>query len=157
MFFTIAESEARVGGAVDEYGDSFARDIAVDELEEERGSQLHLKSFGTNFYQIINSMPAKYEHIFSAEHFKCELEEHGNIHMELPGWMFEGLLLYTDRRLASDASPINNISDCRTKQACNTARFAGARLTNDLKEGITHILIGEDRSTERDLRRKISG
>ncbi len=37
MFFTTAESESRVEGAVDEYGDSFARDITVDELKKVRG------------------------------------------------------------------------------------------------------------------------
>ena len=34
MFFTATQSESRIGGAVDEYGDSFARDITVDELKE---------------------------------------------------------------------------------------------------------------------------
>ena len=37
MFFTTAESESRIEGAVDEYGDSFARDITVEELKEVRG------------------------------------------------------------------------------------------------------------------------
>ena len=36
MFFITAESESRVEGAVDEYGDSFARDITVDELKDVR-------------------------------------------------------------------------------------------------------------------------
>lgn len=36
MFFTTAESEARIGDAVDEYGDSFARDITIEELKEVR-------------------------------------------------------------------------------------------------------------------------
>lgn len=34
MFSTTAESESRIEGAVDEYGDSFARDITVEELKE---------------------------------------------------------------------------------------------------------------------------
>lgn len=36
MFFTTAESETRVEDATDEYGDSFARDITVEELKEVR-------------------------------------------------------------------------------------------------------------------------
>ena len=36
MFFAIAEVEPRIEGAVDEYGDSFARDVDVDELKEVR-------------------------------------------------------------------------------------------------------------------------
>lgn len=38
MFFTTAESETRVEDAADEYGDSFARDIIVEELKEVRRS-----------------------------------------------------------------------------------------------------------------------
>ncbi|KAF6231831.1 hypothetical protein HO173_009914 [Letharia columbiana] len=139
MFFTTAESESQIEGAIDEYGDSFARDITVGELKE-----------------IFNSKPAKFEHSFSAKEFKGELEQHGHDLGELPGWMFEGLLLYTDGQLANDASLTDEKSDFRMKQACDTARFAGARLTNDLKEGITHVLVGEDRSTTRALRQKTS-
>ena len=101
-------------------------------------------------------MPAKIEHSFSAKDFKKELEEHENDLGAFPGWMFEGLLLYTDRQLASDASLTDKDLEFRTKQACDTARFAGARLTNDLKEGITHVLVGEDRSSTRVLRQRIS-
>lgn len=36
MFFTTAESESCVEDAVDEHGDSFARDITVVELKEVR-------------------------------------------------------------------------------------------------------------------------
>ena len=36
MFFTATESESRIEGAVDKFGDSFARDITVDELKEVR-------------------------------------------------------------------------------------------------------------------------
>ena len=36
MFFTTMESESRIEGAIDEYGDSFARDVTVNELKEVR-------------------------------------------------------------------------------------------------------------------------
>lgn len=101
-------------------------------------------------------MPAKFEHNFSAKDFKNELEEHGNDLGELPGWMFEGLLFYTDRQLTNDVSLTDKDPDFRMKQACDTARFAGARLTNDLQAGVTHVLVGEDRSTIRTLRQETS-
>ncbi len=101
-------------------------------------------------------MPTKFEHDFSAKNFKSELEEHGNDPVKLPGWIFEGLFLYTDLQLANDASLTDKDPTSRTKHACNIARFAGARLTSDLKEGITHVLVGEDRSTTTSLRRRIS-
>ena len=102
-------------------------------------------------------MPAKYEHSFCAQDFKGELEEHGNVLGELPGWMFEGLLLYTDRQLANPASVTDKDPNLRMKQACDTARFAGARLTDDLQEGVTHVLVGQDRSSTTALRQKTSG
>ena len=39
MFFATAEVEPRIEGAVDEYGDSFARDVDIDELKEVRSCQ----------------------------------------------------------------------------------------------------------------------
>ena len=44
MFFTTAESEPRIEDAVDEYGDSFARDVSVDELQEVLGLLGYLES-----------------------------------------------------------------------------------------------------------------
>lgn len=38
MFFTAEDSESHIERAVDEYGDSFARDVTVDELREARRS-----------------------------------------------------------------------------------------------------------------------
>lgn len=101
-------------------------------------------------------MPAKFEGNFSAKDFKRELEGHGNGLGELPGWMFEGLLFYTDRQLTNDISSGEREADFRMKQACNIAKFAGARLTNELQEGVTHVLVGEDRSTMRTLRQNTS-
>lgn len=101
-------------------------------------------------------MPAKVEHSFSAKNFKSELEKHGNNLGELPGWMFEGLLLYTNGLLVNDASFTDKDPEFRIKQACDTARFAGACITNDLKEGVTHVLVGDDRSTIRALRQRTS-
>ena len=46
MFFTTAESESRIEDAVDEYGDSFARDITVEELKEVRRCPASVKIVG---------------------------------------------------------------------------------------------------------------
>ena len=43
MFFTIAKPESRIEAAVDEYGDSFARDVTVDELKEVHNSSATFK------------------------------------------------------------------------------------------------------------------
>ena len=53
MFFTSAESESRIEGAVDEYGDSFARDITVDELKE-------VRAFSTSFRLVKHSLVTRF-------------------------------------------------------------------------------------------------
>ena len=157
MFFTTVKTESRIKGAVDEYGDSFTRDVTVDELKEVRRFSATLRLFEKlSGHQVVNSMPTKSEHSFSSEGLKEELEEHGKNLGQLPGWMFEGLLLYIDRQLANDTALTDKNLDFRTKQVCDTARFAGAHLTNDLKDGITHVLFGQDRSTIRALRQRVS-
>ena len=44
MFFTTSASESQIEGAVDEYGDSFARDVTVEELNEVLGLSNPCKS-----------------------------------------------------------------------------------------------------------------
>lgn len=140
MFFTTPESAAPIEGAVDEFGDSFARDITVDELKD-----------------IFDSMPTKYEHSFTASQFRSELENHDHDLGTLPAWTFEGLLIYADSQDAPDSTPaIQKYPEIKMKQACNTARFAGARVTNNLKEGVTHVLVGDDASRIQDLRQRTS-
>ena len=116
-------------------------------------------------WKIFHEMPLKLDQTFSASEFKAELGLHGNELGELPGWMFEGLLLYASEvdhpqtNSASDVSQQKIITafGLRMKQACNTARFAGAQMTKDLADkGITHVLIGEDRAEIRALREKLS-
>ena len=101
-------------------------------------------------------MPTNFEHSFSAEDLKVELEEHGKDLGRLPGWIFAGFVLYTDRQLPSEGALMEKNLDFRMKQACDTARFAGAHITNDLKDGITHVLVGHDRRTIKALRQKVS-
>ena len=107
-------------------------------------------------------MPQKYDHLSSAKHFRKELEEHNHDLGELPGWMFEDLVLYFDSpsSMQNGATTQNGIippAELRMKQASNTARIAGARVTDDMKEaGITHVVVGEDRSNLRSIRRDIS-
>ena len=110
-------------------------------------------------------MPDKYEHTFSSGQFKTELADHGHDLGELPGWMFLGLLLYADYQdsyISNGSVPVTQAvesgeSKLRMKQALTTAKFAGAEFTTDLSaEGITHVLIGNDKSRAKTLRELIS-
>lgn len=109
-------------------------------------------------------MQGKSQNEFNATQFEAELEGHGNDLGELPGWLFKGLRLYVYRNELekSNGEPptgqleFETAASLRTIQACNRARFAGAQLTDQLKdEGITHVLV-ENNKAPRALREFIS-
>lgn len=108
-------------------------------------------------------MPDKYDHAFSAKRFRKELEEHNHDLGELPGWMFEDLLIFFDRPNSTTNGDTRNdgiVSPAALwmKKASDVVRFAGARVTDDIGEdGITHVVIGEEKSNLKSLRREISG
>lgn len=148
MCVTLEDVVEDIEANVDEYGDSYARDVTVDELRS-----------------IFDNMPDKFEHHFNSTEFKEELEEHGHSLGDLPGWMFEGLIIYADdnsmptsngtgpgSRLRQDA-----VSSLKSSMALNTARFASAEVTNDINnEDITHVLVGGDRESTKKLREHFS-
>lgn len=148
MFFTKEDSKDMIDENVDEYGDSFARDISIDELRS-----------------IFDEMP-KLEHSFDVHEFRDQLEEHDHGLGEVPGWMFEGTLIYADftgkDEANGDMPPESghgqgNTAQFRMRQACNTARFAGASITEDFEDtNITHILVNDDRTRAKVLRTAIS-
>lgn len=111
-------------------------------------------------------MPEKFEHTFSPSKFRAELAEHDHDLGVLPGWMFEGLILYTDDEDLSTSNGATSVVQpralrdpgSRMKQAINTAKFAGAEFTtNSADENITHVLTENDKSRTRILREKFFG
>jgi len=113
---------------------------------------------------IIDNMLNKSEHDFDAAEFRDQMENHGHGLGELPGWMFGNLLLYMDNGsntpangLPSEQSVSFRLAALRFLQASNTARFSGAKITADITdEGITHVVVGEDRDRLRGLRERLS-
>ena len=102
-------------------------------------------------------MPNKLDHKFDPSAFRSELEDRGHNLGDLWGCMFEGRLIYVDHSDAGDQTRVNQRDTIfRVKQACNIVRFAGAQLTTELKEGVTHILVGNDQDHSRTLRRTVS-
>lgn len=152
MFFTKEDSRDMVEQNVDEYGDSFARDFSLDELRS-----------------IFDEMP-KLEGAFNVHDFRGQLEKHHHELGELPGWMFEGLLMYADLPehnkqseemvediLAQDQDDVIVSGSLRMRQACNTARFAGASFTEDFGDAsITHVLVNDERARVKFLRKAVS-
>lgn len=126
-------------------------------------------------------MPHNFETEFDAEDFKHELEADGIELGHLPASMFEGFIIYTAPAGAKDVNeyltnPYATVSDLlspssfrdkiamlessgpylRFIHACNTARFAGARMVDDMVDkGITHVLVGEDRAHLQEVRTQL--
>lgn len=115
--------------------------------------------------KIFESMPSKSDSRSTAMDFRSELQEHDHDLGQMPGWMFEGLVLLVvqpdhvefHKQSSPRSQPMAKKLELRMKRACNIARFAGADLTADLNdENVTHFVVGEDTNT-RAVRQKISG
>ena len=109
-------------------------------------------------------MPSKASPRFDATRVKAELEAHDHKLGLSIGWMFEGLSLYIDRPQHVPTDLLNGEGpapttplDLRLQMASNAARFASARLADDLEdETITHVVVGDDRSRVRSIRETIA-
>ena len=95
---------------------------------------------------------------------RSELQEHNHDLGQLPGWMFEGLLLLVvqseevepKNHSTSHSQSVSRSLDLRMKRACNIARFAGANVTADRDdEEVTHVVIEKGVNT-RAIRQKLS-
>ena len=109
-------------------------------------------------------MSSKANRRFDALKLKAELEAHDHDLGLSIGWMFKGLSIYIDRSKQSPTDHRNGEVpsqmaplDLRLQMASNTARFAGARLTESLEdESITHVVVGIDRPRLRSIRESIT-
>lgn len=105
----------------DMYGDSYARDMSVDELRE-----------------ILQDMP-KLEDTFDAEHFLTELEDRGKGITELRGFMFKRCVVYIQP--AGDGNGL-------MRKVAHYVRYGGGRVVDRLEEGVTHVVIVGDDAME---------
>lgn len=148
MFYATEESNEITESNIDDYGDSFARDLDANELDD-----------------ILKAMP-KLEDPFDPQQFREQLEGHHFELRELPGWMFEGTVIYADSERPEnqngDISAHERHGQCNThvirmEQACRTARFAGASLTTDFEDRmLTHVLVNDDQAKIKALRKATS-
>ncbi|KAG8530315.1 uncharacterized protein KY384_004817 [Bacidia gigantensis] len=139
MLFTMAESEEMISANVDEYGDSFAKDVSVEELKS-----------------LMDGLPSKQERPTEVKDLRAELRKTIPGLECFSGWLFEGLKIHPAPALigASQKSPV--IADIELSKACHVARFAGADMSDSLMPGITHVLIGHDKTRLKEIRSTIS-
>ncbi|KAL8859985.1 MAG: hypothetical protein Q9178_003534 [Gyalolechia marmorata] len=150
VFATFDDSKQMVHASIDQYNDSFARDVAIDELRD-----------------ICDAMPVKSDLYPDMNNLRTDLEEHVHDLRSLPGWLFKDLLIYFDRTpttlsnshdTAETMVDQSNTLDLGIEQAWRTARFAGAQVAEHLGASrITHVVVGRDRGRLRSIRQELSG
>ena len=143
MFFVVPEDEENIKKNVDEFGDSYSRDVGVDELRN-----------------IFESMGKRSGSRQVAEQFLDELRDHDHDVSDVKGWLFRGLRIYLEFGIKSNGGKSSLGSDGQDlciKLASNLASFAGAELVEDLEdECITHVVIGANSPRLGTVRKEIS-
>jgi DNA ligase 4 len=143
MFFTKAEDEEHVKKNVDEFGDSYARDVDVDELR-----------------RILENMGILSEDGFDVPQFLEDLHNHDHDMSEVRGWLFRGVRAFVDSSHdwpEEKASSHMSASDLRMRLASNLIRFAGGKVVADLEdEGVTHVVVDASSPKLHLLRKEIS-
>ncbi|KAF2397905.1 DNA ligase [Trichodelitschia bisporula] len=124
-----------IEGAVDEWGDSYYRDVEGAELGE-----------------IIDGMPDDPGAMGDAEVVAEQLREHGIDLYDAPGWLFRGYVVYFDRPEEDVLTP-EGLAYLLTR---NIVAFAGGRVEDELGEDVTHVMCAKT-TRVKELRKQISG
>lgn len=106
----------------------------------------------------------KSENPINHELLLAQFKEHNPDLADTPGWMFNGLVIYFDKKgqtidqLEGDTKPEDETGyDLDTKLAGHIVHFAGGRLATDLDDTeITHVVIGGDENRLREMRERNS-
>lgn len=117
IFFAPPHKMDRYEENVDQFGDSYARDVDAGELET-----------------VFEGMSVKLPKNFDANSVLTQLIDHGHEKMlleDMQGWIFRNLCVYVDPHL----------TDLRTAAAVNRLRFSGANVAQKLVDkSITHVI-----------------
>jgi DNA ligase-4 len=125
IFHTRASDQGKFDNNVDEYGDSYARDVTADELLE-----------------LFKTMPSKFEDDFQpdAQGVLEQLLTHNEELDVLPGWMFHGLTAYFHKSVPANLK--------------RTFAFAGGNVVESLQSSdpISHVIVPATVSSVSDIR-----
>jgi DNA ligase-4 len=137
MFHVLDEMRQEIEGNVDEYGDSYARDVTPEDLKQIMDDMIHPKNYA-----------------FSANEFLSELEEHGKGLGETPGSMFRRCVI----RFISDDASEDSGRKFDLQIAKNRFLFAGGKMVDDDEDQDTthYVVTSEDPEVARPLRAKLS-
>jgi DNA ligase-4 len=137
MYHMQDDMRMQVEENVDEYGDSYARDVSAEDLKKIMDDMIHPK---------ISA--------FKSNDFLSELEDHGKGLGELPGSMFRRCVV----RFVSEQNSDESGPNVDLLIAKSQLLFAGGKIVEtDEAEDITHyVVVGEGPALIRSLRKKMS-
>ncbi|EMC97943.1 hypothetical protein BAUCODRAFT_120861 [Baudoinia panamericana UAMH 10762] len=145
LFYTISTDAGKFDDAVDEYGDSYARDATPDELLT-LFNRMPSRSIAANDSATDNKSVAYDTPIENGDTISVpQLIE--QLHLEnqldtLPGWMFHGVRVYCTGALAETRRRLD---------------FAGAHISEDLDDAsLTHVIIPADSARAKEIRQAIA-
>ncbi|KAH8803174.1 DNA ligase I [Xylogone sp. PMI_703] len=137
MFHTTEESRGEIEGNVDEYGDSYTRDVDAAELKKIFDSMNLIKK-------------QKTKKSYSHRDFLAEMAEHGDetlVGME--GWLFRGLHFFIPE----------SSSEVQAQIIQDTIRFQGGEISSQLDDRTaTHVILMDEKNTQsaKDIRSELS-
>ncbi|KAL4748398.1 DNA ligase 4 [Aspergillus terricola var. indicus] len=135
MFFMTKDKEEVVAASLDQFNDSYARDITVEEL---RNLLDQMAKDGEN------NSPCSPEAVQKVtEHIQEKVDSGWTMPC---GWVFKGLALcFPENEGDSASGSLEPKQSQRIHLARNTAKFAGASVTTSLKDlSITHVVVDPD-------------
>lgn len=151
MYFTKDDEVADIASHVDEYSDSYARDVTVSELKEVSRTPFLMTSppqFSYPPFQLLNAMDTitdlpRGQISQIRARWSEKSDQDAGVPADLPGWLFSGQVLYFAKPVESESEEEKEVPP-RLRCASATARFAGATVVDDLEDArVTHVVVDD--------------
>jgi DNA ligase-4 len=130
MFHATPKTQEKILKNVDQWGDSYARDVEIDDLRE-----------------LLEHMQGDFDTSLALP-FRDSVDLQEREVDMLPGWMFKDCIVYADETMGSawyiHPTIIWTVLNllCSLKIARNLVDFAGGKFSKGLEGGITHVVVG---------------
>ncbi|PWY84944.1 putative DNA ligase [Aspergillus heteromorphus CBS 117.55] len=150
MFFTTPEKEDEVAASLDQFKDSYSRNVTKDELREVC-AMCHVPCATRSPGQSLTKMSEEHgfdasQHGDAIQKLRESVHEQADAGWELPcGWLFQGLTFFFPEPTEQDTDPEEPADAGQGHPlplARQTALFAGASVVDTVKNpSITHVVV----------------
>lgn len=144
-FHALDEDRDMAERNVDEFGDSYCRDVTIDQLRS-----------------MFEAIPKPKAHAEKAV-LLDQLQEHGVDLEDLPGCMFRNSIVYLDEKKAEEVngetgeSHAQLLKDIPLRLAGQTLRFAGGKVVDSIDDdSVTHVITNAERESVKNIRQQIA-